>query len=251
MNDITVLRDIPYAAGRDARNCFDLCLPAGDAPCPLLIYFYGGSLKKGKKDKNAFAPAAARAGIAVAVADYRLIPEVSYPTFIEDAADAVASILVNIHKYTDRINKFYIGGHSAGAYLSMMLCFDRHYLVSRGVDRSLISGWLFISGQPTTHMSILEAGGADKRSVIIDDTAALWYVNSPEGEPLLIATSDCDMPNRREQNYLLRGTLRRFEYAAPIHFIDLTGCAHGAFVKPDENGNVPILPYILKFINET
>ena len=85
----TVLRDIPYTTLREDRNCYDLHLPQGDGPCPLIIYFYGGGLKKGKKDKNRLAPKAAEAGIAVAVADYRLMPDVSYPAFVEDAADAV------------------------------------------------------------------------------------------------------------------------------------------------------------------
>lgn len=246
----TVLRDIPYTTLREDRNCYDLHLPQGDGPCPLIIYFYGGGLKKGKKDKNRLAPKAAEAGIAVAVADYRLMPDVSYPAFVEDAADAVAAIMRDISKHTDRISKIYIGGHSAGAYLSMMLCFDRHYLADRGVDRARIAGWLLLSGQPTKHYNILEQQGQDPRAVIIDDTAALFHVRG-EGEPLLIASSDQDMPCRLEQNRLLRATLRHFEYASPVHFVELQGVSHGGMVKPDEEGNIPLLPHIIKFISET
>lgn len=243
--------DIAYTADRDRRCCYDLILPDGDQVCPLIIYFYGGGLKKGKKEGNRFALAAAEQGIAVAVADYRLMPEADYPDFVEDAADAVAAILRDVAKHTDRVTKIYVGGHSAGAYLAMMLCFDRHYLDSRGVDRTRIAGWLLLSGQPTKHFNVLESQGQDPRAVIIDDTAALFHIRSGVGEPLLIVSSDCDMPCRLEQNRLLLATLRHFEYAAPITFVELQGVTHGGMVKPDENGNVPLMPHVIKFINET
>lgn len=247
----SIIRDIAYTSARDARNCYDLHLPDGDGKCPLIIYFYGGSLKKGKKDNNRFAPCAAQGGVAVAVVDYRLFPEVCYPNFIDDAADAVTAILRDIGTHTDRISKIYVGGHSAGAYLSMMLCFDRHYLDDRGVDRSRIAGWLLISGQPTKHFSVLESQGLDPRSCIIDDTAALFHIRTGEGEPLYIATSDNDMACRREQNLLLLATLRHFEYASYIQFENLGAVTHGGMVKPDEDGNVPVLPSILDFISKT
>ncbi|MBQ9080185.1 MAG: alpha/beta hydrolase [Clostridia bacterium] len=247
----SVVRDIPYTASRTERNCYDLHMPGGDGDCPLIIYFYGGSLKKGKKDKNALAPRAAEHGMAVAIADYRLFPKAKYPDFINDAADAVAAIIRDIGKYTDRISKIYVGGHSAGAYLCMMLCFDRHYLAERGVDRSQIAGWLLLSGQPTKHFSVAESEGLDPRVCIIDDTAALYHIRSGEGEPLLIATSDRDMTCRREQNLLLAATLRHFEYSSPIHFVDLEGATHSGMVKPDKQGNIPLMPHILNFINQT
>ena len=246
-----IIRDIAYTSARDARNCYDLHLPDGDGKCPLIIYFYGGSLKKGKKDNNRFAPYTAQSGIAVAVVDYRLFPEVSYPDFINDAADAVAAILRDIDKHTDRISKIYVGGHSAGAYLSMMLCFDRHYLDERSVDRSKIAGWLFISGQPTKHFSVLENQGLDPRSCVIDDTAALFHIRSGAGEPLYIATSDNDMACRREQNLLLLATLHHFEYSSYIQFENLGAVTHGGMVKPNTSGNVPVLPSILDFISKT
>ena len=85
----------------------------------------------------------------------------------------------------------------------------------------------------------------------VDDTAALFHVRGSEGEPLLIASSDRDMPCRLEQNRLLVATLRHFEYAAPVHFVQLQGVTHGGMVRPDEDGNVPLLPHIIKFISET
>ena len=100
---IKIIRNIPYTEERETRNCYDLYLPAEEgtdteAPQTLVIYFYGGSLKKGCKDKQAFPGAlirelrergAVHGSVAVACPDYRLIPDVMYPTFINDAAEAV------------------------------------------------------------------------------------------------------------------------------------------------------------------
>ncbi len=239
-----LINDLVYTDSRDYRNCFDLYL--ADDSDTLLIYFYGGSLKKGTKEKVKFPACAAKHGISVAVPDYRLIPDVSYPDFINDAADAVAFI---IREQAKSFKKVFVGGHSAGAYLSMMLCFDRSYLASREVDTSLINGYCFISGMPVKHMSVLEQSGEDPKRVIIDETSAIFHVREAQ-PPILIITSDSDMQNRREQNMLLRGTLEAFGNGDHTVYAEIDGCSHGAFVRPDENGHVPALPYIINFIKK-
>ena len=94
----SLIPDIPYTSARDTRCRYDLYLPDGTDTYPLIIYFYGGSLKKGAKEGNRLARAAVEAGYAVAVPDYRLIPEVSYPAFIDDAADAVCAVIFRNQK---------------------------------------------------------------------------------------------------------------------------------------------------------
>ncbi len=247
MNDIHVIRDIPYAE-REQRGAYDLYIPECEGPLPLLIYFYGGSLKKGSKDRQHLPEALAKRGCAVACPDYRLYPEAEYPDFINDAADAVAAVCSGLDglPQIDR-QRVYIGGHSAGAYLSMMLCFDRRWLPARGLDPDSFAGFLFLSGPPVKHMTVLEAQGLDPKRIIIDDTAALYHVR-PHGAPLLILTSDCDMGCRREQNYLLLGHLRHIGYDSPVEFCDLCGVPHAAMCRPDGDGNIPALPAVLKFI---
>lgn len=246
-----IYRDIPYAE-RACRGCFDIYLPHGaTADTPLLIYFYGGSLKKGSKDRQKLPAALAACGAAVAVPDYRLIPDVSYPAFIGDAADAVGRVLeMNAAgEILPRCGRVFVGGHSAGAYLSMMAYFDRHYFAERGIDAAALSGFLFISGSPVKHMTICAAEGLDPRRVMIDESAALWHVDGDYPTlPLLIVTSDRDLRGRREQNYLLRGTLAHFDYPAPVTFVDLRGIEHGKMCKPDKDGNIPVLPYVADFI---
>jgi signal transduction histidine kinase len=67
----------------------------------------------------------------------------------------------------------YVGGSSAGGYLSMMLCFNAAYLGAHGIDPTEISGWFHDAGQPTKHFTVLKYSGEDERLVIIDETARL------------------------------------------------------------------------------
>jgi acetyl esterase/lipase len=121
-------QDIAYGDG--PRRTYDLYQPAaprGDAPA--IVFFYGGGWKSGEKEKYRFvAQTLTKAGYTVAVPDYRLYPQVSFPDFVEDAAKAVAAI-------SDRLDRpVILVGHSAGAHLAMMLTLDRTWLAAEGID---------------------------------------------------------------------------------------------------------------------
>jgi carboxylesterase type B len=82
-----------------------------------VVWFHGGGLTGGNrgipdglKDK----------GIAIVAAGYRLNPDVKSPTYIEDAAAAVAWTVKNIGKYGGDPNKIFVSGHSA--YLVQPVC---------------------------------------------------------------------------------------------------------------------------------
>src|SRR5215217_6168569 len=77
-------RAIPYG-GHD-RQKLDLYLPrrrrAGGLP--LILFFYGGNWAAGMRQGYGFAGRAlASRGFAVAIADYRLVPEFRFPAFLE------------------------------------------------------------------------------------------------------------------------------------------------------------------------
>jgi acetyl esterase/lipase len=58
------------------------------------------------------------------LADYRLYPQVRYPSFIEDSAHAVAWTLKEVQHYGGDPKRVYLMGHSAGAYNAAMLALD-------------------------------------------------------------------------------------------------------------------------------
>ena len=55
----------------------------------MIVFFYGGSWDSGTKSGYAFVGRALAAqGFVVAIPDYRLVPQVRYPAFLEDNAAA-------------------------------------------------------------------------------------------------------------------------------------------------------------------
>jgi acetyl esterase/lipase len=79
------------AYGANPRQMLDIYAPraAGNGR-PVIIFFYGGAWSSGNRQGYGFVGRALAAkGFVVAVPDYRLVPEVEYPGFLEDAAAAV------------------------------------------------------------------------------------------------------------------------------------------------------------------
>ena len=65
-----------------------------------MIFFHGGGWTNGYKEWCGFmAPALAAHGVALAAPTYRLAPGVRYPTFLEDALDAIAAIAAQARTY--------------------------------------------------------------------------------------------------------------------------------------------------------
>ena len=83
---------------------------------PVLIFYYGGGWVKGSADDYGWAARAyAAKGFLVVVPDYRKVPQVRFPAFVQDAADAVKWAQDNIARYGGDPNRIAIAGHSAGA----------------------------------------------------------------------------------------------------------------------------------------
>jgi acetyl esterase/lipase len=141
-----VVRDLAYGDG--ARRKLDVYVPdhlAGKAP--VLLFFYGGSWSFGSRDQYlAFGQAFASLGIVTVVADYRLYPEVTWPAFVEDGAQAVAWVHAHAGDYGGDPQRLFVSGHSAGGYNAVMLGSDPKYLKAVGGDFSWLRGVIGISG---------------------------------------------------------------------------------------------------------
>lgn len=134
------------AYGTDARQTVDIYTPTGSAagPRPIIVFIYGGSWQSGSKDGYAFAARALAAqGFVVAVPDYRLVPAVRFPGFVEDCAAAVKWVRANAARYGGDGTRIVLMGHSAGAYNAAMLAVDPRYL---GADRAAVRGFVGLAG---------------------------------------------------------------------------------------------------------
>jgi len=204
------LSDILY--GAHPLQKLDLYLPEKEQ-FPLLVYFHGGGIETGDKGREEeIAAALCDMGVAMISANYRLYPEAKYPDFVEDAASAVAWAFAHIKEY-GKCSGIYVGGSSAGGYLSMMLCFDEKWLAAHGISPLQIAGFYHDAGQPTTHFNVVRERGLDKRRVIVDEASPLYYVGLAEKyAPMRFALAEDDMQNRREQTELMLSTMKHFGY---------------------------------------
>jgi acetyl esterase/lipase len=93
----------------------------------------GGGLEGGNKE---IPPQLREKDMVVVGVNYRLLPRVTVTETLDDAAEAVAWVFKHIGQYGGDPSKIVVTGHSAGGYLSMMLCLDK-------------SGWRPMPSMPT------------------------------------------------------------------------------------------------------
>lgn len=235
--------------GENAAQALNVYLP-DEAVRGVFVYFHGGGLDHGDKAAaDVFAPYLTERGIALISANYRMYPDAKYPDFIRDAAAVVAWA----DKYARcelECDKLYVGGSSAGGYLSMMLCFDPRYLKEVGLDNSAITGYFHDAGQPTAHFAVLKNDNVDPKRIIVDERAPLYFIGTAQKYPRMrFIVSDNDMVNRYEQTMLVLSTLSHFGYENYDHIV-----MHGRHCeycgKVDENGESVFGQMIWDFIEQ-
>lgn len=144
----TRIADIAY--GPLPRQKLDVYRPTSAAPAggfPVAVFFYGGSWNRGERaDYRFVGEALASRGVLTLVADYRLYPEVRYPAFLEDGAQAVALALRDAASWGGNAKRVFVVGHSAGAYNAAMLALDARWLKAVGRQPSELAGWVGLAG---------------------------------------------------------------------------------------------------------
>ncbi len=137
---------VPF--GSDAQM-LDVWRPAATAAGkrPVIVFIYGGGWANGDRRSYAFAARAfARAGFVVVVPDYRKVPTVRFPAFVQDGAAAVHWVRDHVAEYGGDPARVALVGHSAGAYNAVMLALDRRWLHAEGVDPAIVKAAVGLSG---------------------------------------------------------------------------------------------------------
>lgn len=243
-----MMKTASYTYGNESpAQELTLFLPDGEIKS-VFVYIHGGGLVDGDKSHaDVSAPYLTSRGIALATINYRMYPEAKYPDFIYDSALAVRWVVDNVCKVYGA-DKLYVGGSSAGGYISMMLCYDKTYLESVGLDMSAIAGYFHDAGQPTAHFTVLDKRGIDPRRVIVDETSPLYHIGAADKYPRCrFIISDNDMPSRYEQTMLVLSTLKHYGHSNYDHVV-MHG-DHCAYVTAtDENGDGVLGKMIYDFI---
>ncbi|MBC2667549.1 alpha/beta hydrolase [Novosphingobium piscinae] len=242
-----IVRDAAYAPGPRGRiDLYTPTRPVGAGLRPVIVFLYGGSWNSGTKDGYGFVGRALAArGFLVAIPDYRLVPKVRYPAFVEDGAAAVRWVRAHAAEWGGDPARLVLVGHSAGAYNAAMLAYDPRWL---GADRAAIKGFAGLAGPydfdpfdgPIASAAFQGAGEARA-------TQPVSHV-APGAPPALLATGDKDTTVRPANSDSLAArltavgtpaTLRR--YPAVGHVGILT-----AIAQP-WRGRAPVLDDVAAF----
>lgn len=242
------LTDVCYC--EEHKQYLDIYLPECES-FPVFVYFHGGGLERGDKTRQQVLYSyLADHGVAVVAPNYRMYPTAHYPDFLVDSAKAIAWTFENMKAYGN-VTEVYVGGSSAGGYLSQMLCFDASWLSAHGIKPSDIAGYVHDAGQPTCHFNVLRERGLDTRRVIIDEASPLYHIDDSRSyPPMLVIVSDNDMQNRYEQTMLLMSTLKHFGHTENVSLKVMQG-KHCAYVRAvDESGDSIFGKMILELIHK-
>jgi hypothetical protein len=224
-----LIRNIEYGKGGVAEQKLDCYLPETGG-FSTLFFLHGGGMESGSRADLDFLKDLVRRGFGVVTPGYRLYPDAKYPQFIEDAAAALAWTVRNINAYGGN-GRIFAGGSSAGAYLAMMLCFDKKYLAPHGIDPCGMAGYIFDAGQPTVHFNILREAGTDPRKVVADERSPLYHIcGERDYPPMLVLCADHDIENRYEQILLFVSTIKHFGHRN-VDFRLMKGYEHTGYTS--------------------
>jgi acetyl esterase/lipase len=209
--EVEVVSGLAYKGGEglseyEAARCrLDLYLPAGAKAFPTLVWFHGGGLTAGERDKKetvGIARGLASCDLAVASVGYRLSPKAQFPAYVQDAAASFAWIKAHIAGHGGDPERVFIGGHSAGGYLALMVALDPRFLRECGLEPSAIAGAIPVSGQTMTHYTVRKERGLGKYTITADEAAPVYHARK-DTPPMLVLYADRDMPAREAENEYL------------------------------------------------
>lgn len=147
-------RDLRYGPG--PKETLDLFLPRGRCR-GTFVFLHGGYWRALDKADHAFvAPPLTAAGIAVAVVNYDLCPEVRVADIVEECARAIGWIVREGPARGANPARLCVGGHSAGGHLTAEM-FRRDWRAD-GCTSNPVTGGVSLSGvhdlRPMTRFSI-------------------------------------------------------------------------------------------------
>ena len=236
------------AFGPDPLQRLDVYAPVDARNAPVVVFFYGGSWATGSRDGYGFVGhALAAKGFVVVVPDYRKVPQVRFPAFVDDGAAALAWVSANIARYGGDPGRMAVAGHSAGGYIAAMLALDpayRHPGVKALVG--LAGPYDFYPFEPGGAAEAAFGQAPDPRA-----TQPITYA-SGTAPPSLLLTGDGDTTVRPRNATALAAKLTAAGASARV--IEYPGIGHIGLIlalsKPFR-GKAPALADMTAFLHRT
>ena len=147
--DVIITKNIDYKSQSndpEDRDLLDIYMPKDAVDVPVIVFFHGGALLYGDKSYGKdIAIGLVERGYGLVSANYRLSPNHSHPSHVNDAAEATAWVIDNIDSYGGDSDNVFIAGHSAGAYLAALVAIDSSIIEKNNVAHDKLKGTILIS----------------------------------------------------------------------------------------------------------
>lgn len=218
------------AYGPDARHRLDIYVPeSGAGRAPVMVFFYGGGWNSGERADYAFVGRAfAAQGFVTVIPDYRLVPQVRFPTFVEDGALALRWVRDHIAGHGGDPSGVVLAGHSAGAYNAMMLALDRRFLARAGLPPGFVRSAAGLAGPydflPLDDPRSIAAFGDYPR---LAETQPVSFAGA-RAPRVFLATGDEDETVRPRNSVSLAAKLRAV--GAPVELRTYPGLGHAGIL---------------------
>jgi acetyl esterase/lipase len=222
---LAVTRDLSY--GPAERNVLDVfaSLDPGHGK-PVVVFVHGGGFARGAKriegtpfydNIGLWAEGYGLVGVTI---NYRLAPQSTWPSGVEDLSAAVAWLKGNIAKYGGDPNKIVLWGHSAGA------AHVADYLANaakRGADAG-VAGAVLTSGfyDLGSDVSVWKVYYGENVATYAERSSLPGLVETPV--PVLVTDAELDPPMFQEESEKLASA--RAAAGKPVERAHLTGHSH-------------------------
>ena len=224
----------------------------GEPLKPVVVFLYGGGWVAGSRADYGFAGSAfAGQDFVTIVPDYRLVPEVRFPAFVEDGALAVRWARDHVEQYGGDPRRITLAGHSAGAYNAAMLALDRRFLRAVGVDPKIVRAAAILSG-PTDFHPFTDIRSRDALGAWPDPAATqpITFARA-DAPPMILLHGTADTVVRPRNSVVLADKLRAL--GAPVELKLYQGRNHVDVVKALSRpfrGSLPVLTDSASFLRE-
>ena len=127
-SDLERSKDIAY--GPLERHRLDIYEASG-VPRGVVVFVHGGTWDSGDKSDYPFlADTFTENGYTTVVVNYRLVPDITFPSYAEDLALALNWVAERTELFGSE--RLFLMGHSAGAHIAALVTFDETYLAPYG-----------------------------------------------------------------------------------------------------------------------
>lgn len=247
--DVVVQRDVVFDGAH--ALALDVYRPRDARHAPVVVFFYGGSWKSGKRQWYRWAgEALAKRGLVVLIPDYRQWPQVRLEGFMQDAARAVAWAHAHATEYGGDPGQLFVMGHSAGAHIGALLATNGDWLAADGMHPRELAGFIGLAGPydflPLTDPDFIDMFGSTHAAQL--RSQPVHFVSGDEPPMLLMQGATDRVVEPRNASSLATALRARGEPVELKLYPDIGHSAILLALSRPFRGKAPVLDDTVQFI---